>query len=77
MTKGHAPLRANTGRRALATAIDSFGVKPHLLSATFPCERLLCASLVARLQIEGVLLDILNDVFRLNLSLKSAKGAFN
>ncbi len=55
----------------------SLGVTPHLLSAAFPRERLLRTPLVAWLQIEGVFLDVLDDVFLLYLSLESAKGTLN
>jgi len=48
-----------------------------LLSAAFPSQRLLRATLVARLQIERVLLDILDDIFLLHLSLEAAQGAFD
>ncbi len=53
------------------------GVTPHFLSAAFPRERLFRTPLVARLQIEGVLLDVLDGVFLLHLSLESAKGALD
>ena len=53
------------------------GVAPHLLSAALPRERLLGAPLVTRLEIEGVLFDVLDDVFLLDLPLESAKGAFD
>jgi hypothetical protein len=40
-------------------------------------ERLLCPALVSRLQIEGVFLDVLDDVFLLHLPLEPSKGALN
>jgi len=40
-------------------------------------ERLLGPALVSRLQIEGVLLDVLDDVFLLHLPLEASKGALN
>src|SRR5215204_811425 len=48
-----------------------------LLSAPLPGQRLLCATLVSRLQIERMLLDILDDIFLLNLTLETAEGAFD
>ena len=40
-------------------------------------ERLLGPALVSRLQIEGVFLDVLDDVFLLHLPLEASEGAFN
>ena len=48
-----------------------------LLAAPLPGERLLGATLVTRLQIERMLLDILDDIFLLNLTLETAEGAFD
>jgi hypothetical protein len=48
----------------------------HFFSQPFACERLLDSFLFARLEIERVLLDILNDVFLLNLAFETAKSAF-
>jgi hypothetical protein len=48
-----------------------------LLAAPLPGERLFGATLVARLQIERMLLDILDDIFLLNLTLETAEGAFD
>jgi hypothetical protein len=42
-----------------------------------PGERLLGPSFVAGFQVEGVLLDILDDVFLLNLPLEPAESAFD
>jgi hypothetical protein len=41
---------------------------------SFPGQRLLNPELLARLQIKGVSLDVLNDVFLLDLPLEAAKG---
>ena len=49
----------------------------QLLARALPCERLLCATAIARLQVEGVLLDILDDIFLLHLPLEPAKRAFD
>ena len=48
-----------------------------LLAAPLPGERLFSATLVTRLQIERMLLDILDDIFLLNLALETAEGAFD
>ena len=42
----------------------------HFLAAALACQRLFNALLLARLQVEGVFLDFLNDVFLLNLTLE-------
>ena len=48
-----------------------------LLARTLAGKRLFRAATVARLQIEGVLLDILDDIFLLHLALEAAKRAFD
>src|SRR6266571_9347846 len=57
--------------------VGLFRFAPELLPIPFARERLLGPSLVARFQIEGVLLDILDDVFLLNLPLETAESAFD
>src|SRR6187401_2413460 len=49
----------------------------HLLAIALPGERLLCSTLVTRLQVEGVLLDVLDDVFLLHLALETPQRAFD
>src|SRR5687768_8933488 len=49
----------------------------NLLPIAFPRQRLLRALLVARLQIEAVLLDVLDDVFLLDLALETPEGVFD
>jgi hypothetical protein len=49
----------------------------NLLSGTLLGQSLLQSASLARLQVEGVALHFLNDVFRLNLALESAKGTFD
>ena len=44
------------------------------LPVSFASQRLLDSELLARFQIEGVSLDLLNDVFLLYFSLETAKG---
>ena len=48
-----------------------------LFARTFTRQRLLGAATIARLQVEGVLLDILDDIFLLNLPLEAAKRALD
>jgi len=47
-----------------------------LFSGTLSRQSLLHPALRARLQIEGVALHFLNDVFRLNLALEATEGIF-
>ena len=48
-----------------------------LFPRPLPRERLLRAAPIAGLQVEGVLLDILDDIFLLDLPLEAPKRAFN
>jgi hypothetical protein len=48
-----------------------------LLPAAFPSESLLRPALVTGLQIERMLLDILDDIFLLHLSLEAAQRALD
>src|SRR5262249_3638403 len=50
---------------------------PELLAIALSRERLFRSTLVTRLQIEGMLLDILDDVFLLNLALESTESALD
>src|SRR5262245_60291381 len=50
---------------------------PELLSIALPRQRLLGSPLVAGFQIEGMLLDILDDVFLLDLPLEPAESALD
>ena len=62
------------------------GSKPHsrklirlfaaLFSSTLSSQRLLHAALLARLQIKGVTLHVLNDVLGLHLALESTQSIF-
>ena len=61
----------------MAFGSSSVEIPAHLLAGPLTGERLFHTALVARLQIEGVLLDVLDDVFLLNLALESAKGALD
>jgi hypothetical protein len=49
---------------------------PNLLSGTLLSQSLLDTASLARLQIVGVALNFLNDVFRLNLALEATEGVF-
>ena len=61
----------------LLRTVPSVGFATHLLARPFARERLLRAPLVARFQVEGVLLDVLDDVFLLDLALEAAQRAFD
>src|SRR3954465_12269423 len=50
---------------------------PELLAVSLPCEGLLGPTLVTRLEIERVLLDVLDDVFLLDLALETPKRALD
>ena len=45
-----------------------------LLPVAFPGKRFFGAALLARLQVKGVTLDLLDDVFLLHLALEAAKS---
>src|SRR5262245_65752264 len=57
--------------------VGLFRLAPELLAVTLPRERLLGSSFVARFQIEGMLLDILDNVLLLDLALEPAESTFN
>jgi hypothetical protein len=63
------------GRHLVGVGLFRFA--PQLLPIPFARKRLLGPSLVAGFQIEGVLLDILDDVFLLDLPLEPAESAFD
>src|SRR5689334_3047351 len=58
-------------------AYSLVGFAALLLARPLPRQRLLGAAAIARLQIEGMLLDILDDIFLLNLPLEAAKRALD
>src|SRR5260370_13348642 len=49
---------------------------PLLLAQSLPRKRFFCPALLARLHVEAVLLDFLDDIFLLHLALKTAQGIF-
>jgi len=51
-------------------------IGPALLTVPLASQSFLCPALFTRLQIEGVTLDLLNDVFLLNFALETSKRAF-
>jgi hypothetical protein len=67
----------NSIGRHLDHAGALFRFASELFSVPLPRQCLLGTALITRLQIEGVLLDVLDDVFLLNLSLKPTEGALN
>src|SRR6185295_14460784 len=62
---------------ATSSGVGLFRFAPEFLAIPLPGERLLGPSFVAGFQVEGVLLDILDDVFLLNLPLEPAESAFD
>lgn len=54
-----------------------FDLATQLLARALPRQRLLRPTTISGLQIEGVLLDILDDIFLLHLALEAAKRAFD
>ena len=61
----------------IALRILILGLFTNLLLRPLPGQGLLDAHLRARLQIVGVALDLLDDVFRLNFALEATQGALN
>jgi hypothetical protein len=57
--------------------VGLFRFASELLAIAFPRERLLGPSFVSRLQIEGVFLDVLDDVFLLDFPLEPAESALD
>src|SRR3984893_9148999 len=49
---------------------------PLLLAQSLPRKRFFCPAFLARLHVEAVLLDFLDDIFLLHLALKTAQGIF-
>ena len=58
-------------------AKNLFGLLANLFSGTLSGQRFLHPSFRARLQVEGVTLYFLNDVFCLNLALEPAQGVLD
>lgn len=69
------PNHCQCNGRLLTPAL--FGLASLLLACPLPRERLLRATLVARFQVERVLLDIFDDVFLLDLTLEAAQRALD
>lgn len=63
-----------TGRDSSAWLLDFATL---LFPSALARKRLLRATAISGLQIEGVLLDILDDIFLLHLALEAAKRAFD
>ena len=68
--------RAAAGRQRPGLKLI-LGLFANLLLCPLASQRLLYAELGARLQIVGVTLYFLNDVFRLNFALEPTQGALN
>jgi hypothetical protein len=63
--------------RSLPRRVELTLFASELLPIPLPGKRLLGPSLVTGFQIEGVFLDVLDDVFLLYLPLEPAESAFN
>jgi hypothetical protein len=63
-------------RRLAAAALDCNSIRlfAKLFSGTLSRQSLLDALLLARLQVEGVTFDLLDDVFLLHLAFEPTKG---
>jgi len=77
----HCTMRLSSGKTAsrclAATAPNcwnSLRLFANLFSGTLSCQSLLHPALLARLQVEGVTLHFLDDVFGYNLALEATKG---
>jgi hypothetical protein len=60
----------------ILVATELFHRPAGLFPAPLPRERLLQPLLFARLEVEGVLLNLLNDVFLLDFALEATQGTF-
>ena len=73
---GFVPLRPR-GISRLYACLLFYRLPTNLLAAALARQCLLDAFLLARFQVEGVLLDFLNDVFLLDLSLEPSQRIFD
>src|SRR4030095_3690797 len=64
-----------TSRGRYRVGVGLLRFAPELLTIPLPRECLFGSPLVAGFQVEGVLLDVLDDVFLLDLPLERAEGA--
>ena len=70
-------LRGKDGALAIRPAkLALFDFPATFLPVPFACKRLLDTQFLARLQIEGVPLDLFDDVFLLHLALEASEGVF-
>jgi hypothetical protein len=67
----------NSIGRYLVESVELTLFASELLAIPFAGEGLLRPALITRFQIEGMLLDVLDDVFLLNLPLEPTESAFN
>ena len=75
--KLHAKARAAALMAAALVEALIFGLFANFLLCPLTSQSLLYAELRARLQIVGMTLHFLNDVFRLNFALEATKSALN
>ena len=70
-------LRGKDGALAIRPAkLALFDFPATFLPVSFARQRLLDTQFFARLQIEGMPLDLFNDVFLLHLTLEASEGVF-
>lgn len=74
--KAAGPARLRAAFPSLQEAERLVLLLTDLLAIALTCKRFLDALLLARLQIEGMTLHFLDDVFSLNLALKPAQCIF-
>ena len=73
---GPAKQQAAAPAAAAAFGCNSFRFFANLLPSTLSRQGLFDSALCAGLEVEGVALHFLNDVFRLNLTLEATERAF-
>ena len=62
---------------ATSSGVGLFRFAPEFLAIPLARQRLLGSTFIPRLQIKGMLLDILNNVFLLDLPLEPTESALN
>jgi hypothetical protein len=68
-------VKRGMGRPEAAARILLVLLLARFLTTAFPRQSFLCPFLLARLQVVGVSLDLLDDIFLLHFALETAQGA--
>jgi hypothetical protein len=71
----HRSLPRRVGRRHFRASL--FELAPELLAVALSRQGLFCPALITWFQVEGMLLDVLDDVFLLDLPFEPAEGTFD